>query len=172
MISAAITSMLIASAAPASALGVPVETIPGSAVPEPRHPVEFFHRYVVDKAYEGVRVNRDQVLGSCTAPPGRSCTVTVTASSVRTIGLAFGATRDFVAKDLQISPAPAENNSRTCTSPRLAEGQRFVAHPWGNSWSYKIKREHMVAGMVIDNAFSAELHAFDPVPNAIWCGLG
>jgi hypothetical protein len=192
MISTAVTSMMVGVAAPASALAAPAQsvadvTVHGTRTGEsalgsqgatgvdamkasaPRGPVDFFRERVVHMTQEGNVVDSDQLLGSCTAAPGESCTVSVTTSSMRPIGLALNATRSDVARGLGISAADRVSNSSSCTSPQLSAGQTFNAYPRGRVLHYKIESFRNIAGVIVSSTLSDELSAFDPTPNSIFC---
>lgn len=136
-----------------------------------------YHDDVVNKGINNRNyINKKQIIGHCiTVTAGGYCTISSSLSATRTVSLAFSATRCNVTSQLGISNAVSQTVSVSCTSPRLAKGQRWVAYPVGVRWQYKIHEwvhETGPNGVDYNVGTSGWLNAFNPSRTSIACGLG
>lgn len=113
------------------------------------------------------------VIGACTvATDGGSCTVARVPGAPRTIGLAFGVSRAFVAEQLGIDSAPGVAMGIACGSPAAEKGWRLTMRALGTGWTYRLRTVTTVGGRVVEDRTSGRLHAFDPSPSQASCGEG
>lgn len=115
-------------------------------------------------------IDRTQRLGDCSVgATGATCSVSVGTSATRTIQLSLGITRAAVASSLGISSSATESVSTTCTSPAMTAGQRWVAYPRGQYWSYQVWSQTTLNGQLVSSSTSGTLYAFNPTKNAVYC---
>lgn len=117
-------------------------------------------------------INRNNTLASCTAGvAGATCSITRTSSASVDVQLALSATRGLVTGSLGITNATSIGTSVACNSPAMKAGQRWVAFPRGDRYSYKINQITKVSGKVTGNTTSATLYAFKPRANDVYCTI-
>ena len=95
---------------------------------------------------------------------GSTCTISSGQSATRSIGLALGVTRGFVAGQISISADSTLSVSVACTSPALLVGQKWSAYPYGTRISYQIRQIQQFTPTIT----SGTLYAFNP-NGAIYC---
>lgn len=155
----------------------PIQLEPIESLDEPRSGrqagLNYTRLYVVNAKTLSANsyVNKSQILGSCKMLSPGTCTVSVTASSTRTISLSLGATRGTVAANLGISSATTVSNGTACGSTLLKAGQTWKAYPMGGRYSYQIEKRWHSGSIVYSTERSGTLYAFNPASNRIACGL-
>jgi hypothetical protein len=108
---------------------------------------------VVTVLSKNSNVNFNQELGTCSATPGFTCTISRTASATRTVSLALGVSRSIVTAQLNISSATTRTVTVACTATMTATRSRLVAYPTGKQIFYKITSNGQTSGTLM---------AFDP----------
>jgi hypothetical protein len=135
-------------------------------------PPAYTRTSVVNKSKSANYTDKSRQISRCTVQTNNSsCGISRGESATRTIGLALGASRSFVASQLSISSAASVSTTVTCMSPKMKKGQSWVAWGQGDRFTYKIKKETLVSGAVLGSTTSGTVSAFNPKASSITCGV-
>lgn len=182
---AGVALLPVAAAAPATAAAAP-STLPQSAFadgvlvaagPERTSAVVASPAAGQERTFTTYRViditKTENAVGSATiahcvaATAGGQCSVSAGVLVSATVGVTLGATVQMVSAQLQANVTTQVSLTVGCTSPVMAAGQSWDAHPVGTLYSYRIERRNLFTG----TTRSGVLTAFVPDANGIACGL-
>ena len=151
-ISALAVALMLAPAAPASAA-------PAASADQYRFVVT-----VVDKSVTRGVTQYDQRLASCGSPSSTvTCTISVTRSATRKIGVSAGVGVAFVAGQLGISSSKTESISVRCSGKPTTTHRYVVAYTASDVWSYTVrtKKYDYYTGKLVSTTNSKQW-AYDP----------
>ncbi|MFD6179551.1 MULTISPECIES: hypothetical protein [unclassified Isoptericola] len=111
-------------------------------------------------------VNMNNMLAMCSGTPGTRCSIEKSVSATRTIGLSLGASRSFVAGELNVSKASTRTVSVSCSAKLTSTRRTLRAYPIGTQVFYKITKN--VNGK---KTTSGTLAAFVPSGSSTFCTL-
>lgn len=152
IISALAGALMLAPAAPASAT-------PSASADQYRFEVTVVGKSVI----RGV-TQYDQRLGTCGSPSRTvKCTISVTRSATRKIGVSAGVGVAFVAGQLGISSAKTESISVRCTGKPTTTHPYVAAYTTSDVWSYTVrtKKYDYYTGELVSTTNSKQ-RAYDP----------
>jgi hypothetical protein len=118
-------------------------------------------------------VRTDNAVGSATiahcvaATAGGTCTITAGVTVGVSVGVTLGATVQMVTASLSPGASASVTLSVGCSSPAMAAGESWDAHPVGTAYTYRIKKTNLFTG----SQTSGSLTAFIPDANGIACGI-
>lgn len=104
--------------------------------------------------------NFNQVLATCSALSGETCSITRSAEATRTVDVALGLSRAFVTAKLNISSASTQKVSVKCSQTMTTTHPRLYAYPAGRQIFYKITANGRTSGTLM---------AFNPDPASVFC---